>query len=72
LSEVLSQNEIDALLQALNSGEVDVEEIQEVESSKKIKKYDFKNPQKIAKDQLRTLEIIHENFGRLLQTFLSG
>ncbi|MBU5437698.1 flagellar motor switch protein FliM [Tissierella sp. MSJ-40] len=72
MSEVLSQNEIDALLQALNSGEVDVEEIQEVESSKKIKKYDFKNPQKIAKDQLRTLEIIHENFGRLLQTFLSG
>ena len=72
MSEVLSQNEIDALLQALTSGEVDVEEIQEVESSKKIKKYDFKNPQKIAKDQLRTLEIIHENFGRLMQTFLSG
>lgn len=72
MSEVLSQNEIDALLQALSSGEVDVEEIQEVESSTKVKKYDFRNPQKIAKDQLRTLEIIHENFGRLLQTFLSG
>jgi flagellar motor switch protein FliM len=72
LSEVLSQNEIDALLQALSSGEVDVEEIQEIESSTKVKKYDFRNPQKIAKDQLRTLEIIHENFGRLLQTFLSG
>ena len=72
MSEVLSQNEIDALLQALSSGEVDVEEIQEIESSTKVKKYDFRNPQKIAKDQLRTLEIIHENFGRLLQTFLSG
>jgi len=72
LSEVLSQSEIDALLQALSSGEVDVKEIQEVESSTKVKKYDFRNPQKIAKDQLRTLEIIHENFGRLFQTFLSG
>ena len=72
MQEVLSQNEIDALLQALSSGEVDVHEIKEVESSKKIKKYDFKNPQKIAKDQLRTLEIIHENLGRLFQTFLSG
>ncbi len=72
MPEVLSQNEIDSLLQALSSGEVDVQEIKEVESSNKIKKYDFRNPQKIAKDQLRTLEIIHENFGRLLQTFLSG
>lgn len=72
MAEVLSQNEIDALLQALSSGEVDVQEIQDVETSGKIKKYDFRNPQKIAKDQLRTLEIIHENFGRLFQTFLSG
>ena len=72
MSEVLSQKEIDALLQALSSGEVDVQEIKEVESSTKVKKYDFRNPQKIAKDQLRTLEIIHENFGRLFQTFLSG
>lgn len=72
MSEVLSQSEIDALLQALNSGELDVQEIKEVEKSKKVKKYDFRNPQKIAKDQLRTLEIIHENFGRLFQTFLSG
>ncbi|MCF6466303.1 flagellar motor switch protein FliM [Clostridium sp. Cult2] len=72
MAEVLSQNEIDALLHALSSGEVDFQEIKEVESSKKVKKYDFKNPQKIAKDQLRTLEIIHENLGRLFQTFLSG
>ena len=72
MAEVLSQNEIDALLQCLSSGEVDVQEIKEVESSRKVKKYDFRNPQKIAKDQLRTLEIIHENFGRLFQTFLSG
>ena len=72
MAEVLSQNEIDALLNALSSGEMNVEEIKEEESAKKIKKYDFRNPQKIAKDQLRTLEIIHENFSRLLQTFLSG
>src|SRR5690606_9071367 len=58
--------------QALSSGDVDVQEIKEVENSAKVKKYDFRNPQKIAKDQLRTLEIIHENFGRLFQTFLSG
>ena len=72
MSEVMSQNEIDALLNALNSGEVDVDEIQEEDIAKKTKKYDFKNPQKISKEQLRTLEIIHENFGRYMQTFLTG
>ena len=72
MAEVLSQSEIDALLNALSSGEVDVEEIQDKDDSSKVRKYDFRNPQKIAKDQLRTLQIIHENFGRLFQTFLSG
>lgn len=71
LSEVLSQNEIDALLSALSSGEVDVTDIEE-EPERKVRNYDFRNPQKMAKDQLRTLEIIHDNFSRLLQTFLSG
>lgn len=72
MSEVLSQSEIDALLNALSTGEVDVEEIQETDNSKKARKYDFKNPQKISKEQLKTLEVIHENFGRFMQTFLTG
>lgn len=72
MSEVLSQNEIDSLLNALNSGEVDAQEMKEDTIERKVKKYDFKNPQKIAKEQLRTIEIIHENFARLFQTYLSG
>ncbi|MCC5909806.1 MAG: flagellar motor switch protein FliM [Clostridiaceae bacterium] len=72
MSDVLSQNEIDALLQALSTGEVDVEEIKEEKQEKKVKPYDFKSPKKLAKDQLRTLQIIHDNFSRTLNTFLSG
>ncbi|MBS4536042.1 flagellar motor switch protein FliM [Clostridium sp. D2Q-14] len=72
MSEVLSQKEIDSLLNALNSGEIDASEMKGNTIEKKIQEYDFRNPQKIARDQLRTLEIIHENFGRLFQTFLSG
>lgn len=72
MSDVLSQNEIDDLLNALSTGEVDVHEIEEDTREKKIKKYDFRRPDKFAKDQLRTLEIIHENFSRLLNNFLSG
>lgn len=72
MSDVLSQGEIDALLQALSTGEVDVTEIKDESKEKKIKKYDFRRPDKFAKDQLRTLQIIHENYSRLLNTFLSG
>lgn len=72
MSEVLSQNEIDALLSALNSGELDVHEIEEEKVEKKVKEYNFKIPNKFAKDHTRTLQMIHENFSRLLQTYLSG
>ncbi len=72
MSDVLSQSEIDDLLQALSTGEVDVKEFEDETTEKKVKKYDFRRPDKFAKDQLRTLQIIHENFSRLLNTFLSG
>ncbi|WP_026476010.1 flagellar motor switch protein FliM [Alkaliphilus transvaalensis] len=72
MSDILSQNEIDALLKAIGTGEVDVEEIKEDKQEKKVRSYDFKSPKKLAKDQLRTLQIIHENFSRVLNTFLSG
>lgn len=72
MPDVLSQNEIDELLAALSTGEVDVSEIEEEKKERKVRKYDFSRPDKFAKDQLRTLEIIHENFSRLLNNFLSG
>lgn len=72
MSEVLSQNEIDALLSALNSGELNVQEIKEEKEERKVKDYNFKIPNKFAKDHTRTLQIMHENFSRLLQTYLSG
>ncbi|MCR4440964.1 MAG: flagellar motor switch protein FliM [Peptococcaceae bacterium] len=72
MSEILSQSEIDALLSALQSGEVDVEAIRDEETSKKIRVYDFRRPSKFSKDQLYTLEVLYDNFGRLLTTMLSG
>lgn len=72
MSEVLSQNEIDALLSALSSGEISVNDINEEKDERKIREYNFKLPNKFAKDHTRTLQIMHENFARLLQTYLSG
>ena len=69
MSEVLSQNEIDSLLQALSSGELDVDEMKDADE-KQVKNYDFARPAKFSKEHLRTLEIIFEHYGRLLSTNL--
>ncbi|NLB82883.1 MAG: flagellar motor switch protein FliM [Synergistaceae bacterium] len=68
--EILSQNEIDSLLQALSSGEVDVEALGQSDE-KKIKNYDFRRPDKFSKDQLRAIQMIHEAFARQLTTTMS-
>lgn len=72
MGDILSQNEIDNLLQALNTGEIDVKEIQTNSHEKKVKLHDFKRPSKFAKDHIRTLQHIHENYSRLVTNFLSG
>jgi flagellar motor switch protein FliM len=72
VSEVLSQREIDELLNAFVSGQVSIEDIQEQAQERKISVYDFRRPKKFAKDQLRTLQIIHENMARLLGSYFSG
>ena len=69
MSDVLSQSEIDNLLQALSSGEVDVEEMKK-SSANQVRDYDFARPSKFSKEHLRTLEIIFEHYGRLLSTNL--
>ncbi len=69
MSDVLSQSEIDALLNELNSGEIDIDEIENEKD--KVKKYDFKRPSKFAKDHIRTLNIIHDNYGKALSNLLT-
>ena len=69
--DVLSQSEIDKLLAQFASGEADAETMQKEESTKKIKTYDFKRPDKFSKDQIRTLNMLHDNFARLFNTYLS-
>ncbi|WP_208592507.1 flagellar motor switch protein FliM [Gracilibacillus suaedae] len=70
--EVLSQNEIDALLSALSSGEMDANQLKEEEKDKKVKVYDFKRALRFSKDQIRSISRIHDNFARLLSTYFSA
>ena len=69
MGDVLSQKEIDNLLAALSTGELDVERMQE-DGEKQVKNYDFSRPTKFSKEHLRTLEIIFEHYGRLISTNL--
>lgn len=69
--DVLSQEEIDSLLAALASG--NLEEIKEEKKEEvRYRKYDFRRPNKFSKENLRTLHLIHDNFARLISNFLTG
>ncbi len=72
MGDILSQSEIDELLKALNAGEIDVNQIKTTEKEKKIRNYDFRRPSKFAKDHLRTLNIIHEDYARYVNNYLTA
>lgn len=85
MSDILSQEEVDALLSAVNSGKVETgaeEENQAAEApppadaaalaGKPASLYDFRRPDRVSKDQMRTLQNLHEGYARLLSTTLSS
>ncbi|MFA6505401.1 MAG: flagellar motor switch protein FliM [Treponemataceae bacterium] len=72
MTEVLSQEEIDQLLTAINAGETEPEDFRPATDTRKIKIYDFKRPDKFSKEQIRTVSIMHETFARLTTTSLSA
>src|SRR4030043_586917 len=72
MTEILSQDEIDALLTAISTGEVDTTDYSAAKEQKKVKIYDFRRPGKFSKDHIRTLQMMHETFARLTTTALSA
>lgn len=72
MADILSQSEIDALLSALSTGEMNAEELKEEESKPKVRIYDFKRALRFSKDQIRSLTRIHENYARLLTSYFSA
>ena len=72
MGDVLSQSEIDALLNALSDGQVDAEEIKTTQTQKRIRVYDFRRPNKFSKDQIHSLQNVHDNYCRALTTYFSA
>ena len=68
MAEVLSQQEIDQLLNKVKSGdeEAPVEHVAEKEAIP----FDFRLPNRISKNQLRILRNVHDNFSESLSSFL--
>lgn len=63
MAKILSQDEIDALLTTVTSGdsEASASDFGD-EKLRSIVAYDFKHPNRVSKDQIRTLENMHDNF----------
>ncbi|MCL2216341.1 MAG: flagellar motor switch protein FliM [Defluviitaleaceae bacterium] len=73
MSDILSQSEIDALLQQMISGGgVSDTPPPMIRGGKDARPYDFANPTKFSREQLRTLENIFDNFARSTSSFLTG
>lgn len=71
MKQVLSQQEIDSLLNALNTGEIDPDSIKEEEEKNKVRSYDFRRPIKLSKEYINTLHMIFENFAKISSNLLS-
>ena len=57
--ERLTQSEVDSLISALFSGEI---EDKSPPGREEYKPYDFRRPTKFTKEQLKTMHIVHENY----------
>ena len=68
MAEVLSQSQIDALLNAARSGELDMDSPKEESTEKKYRKYDFYSPRKFTKDRLKMLNSIFEGYARVINS----
>lgn len=71
MKQVLSQQEIDSLLNAIDTGEIISEDLEE-EKEDKIRSYDFRRPIKLSKEYINTLYMIFENFSKITSNLLSG
>lgn len=72
MAEVLSQSQIDALLNAARSGELDVDKSAEKSEEKKYRKYDFYSPRKFTKDRLKMLNSIFEGYARVINSRINA
>ena len=70
--EVLSQSQIDALLNAARSGAMDLDSDSEKSKERNYKKYDFYSPRKFTKERLKMLNSIFESYARVANSRINA
>ncbi len=81
MADVLDQDEVDALLNAVAGGDIGGGDDDEAAAPQDaegpalqldVHSYDFKRPERVSKDQMMALEGLHERFARNFGALLSG
>jgi len=73
MADILSQEEVDALLTAVSEGEIAVERPEPPAKQRHaVARYDFKRPERVSKEQFRGFQTLSELFARDLSTALGG
>lgn len=72
MADVLSQAQIDELLNSFNTQGASAFDEMDDKDEKKIKNYDFKTPKKFTKEQLKVIDGIFENYSRVLSSYITG
>jgi len=77
MADVLEQSEVDALLAAVDAGGInDVETLADSEvgktSDRIVSDYDFQRPERVSKEQMRSLSSLHDTFSRSFGAAMTG
>ena len=75
MADILSQEEIDALLEVVDEDNIspdDLEKSPEILDQRQITLYDFKRPNRVSKEQLRAFRSIHDKMARNLASQISS
>ncbi len=72
MADILSQEEIDALLEVVDEEETSDISVDEIIDQRQIILYDFKRPNRVSKEQLRAIKGIHDKMARNLSSQISA
>jgi flagellar motor switch protein FliM len=73
MSEILSQDEVDSLLDGLDSGEIETEkDVEKPEPVEGIAAYDFTSQDKVVRARMPTFDVINERLSREVRVTLSN
>jgi flagellar motor switch protein FliM len=73
MDKVLSQEEINALFSAMSSEDLGLtDKSEKAPVARKIANYDFHRADRISQDQMRSIHLLHEHFGRNFASSLSA